>query len=237
MAELNIPKPWAFNSDVAEHFAIHVRQSIPGYDEIYRLLTKFVSESRGAELAVLDLGTGTGEAIKALSPCLRDGDHVTGVDCSDEMLLAAQKSSQVSVPADFVNADLCKWDPGDFNVAIVTFTLSFLPAEARGALLTRLRLKAMDAALIFIADKICYHDDVISSVIASEHRAHKLRSGLSETEIIDKAISLKGVQVPWALEEYLSALREAGWQQPHIVHLKTGFFACVAYADAAPFVR
>lgn len=232
MNGLNIPQPWEFNREVAQQFERHVRQSIPSYEEILRLFARVVSEWRHGPLEVLDLGCGTGEALRALSSVFLPGDTARGIDSSAEMLERARCTSYGIVLPEFVMADLRDYEPSDFDVAAVTFTLSFLPSESREILLRKLRNACSGSAILFLADKITYSRKLATDVISSDHRAKKLLAGLTSDEVRDKARSLVGVQDPWMLGGYLTALKSAGWRDCQVLHLQTGFFACVAFSES-----
>lgn len=130
----------------------------------------------------------------------------------------------------YVVADLCGYEPRAFDVAAVTFTLSFLPCDSREGVLRKLR-NACPGGFLFLADKLRYYRELPASVIASKHQAMKSRAGLTLSEIEEKSRSLVGVQFPWTLDEYLAALTHAGWCDPQLLHVQTGFFACVAFAE------
>ncbi|MCW3159455.1 methyltransferase [Micropruina sonneratiae] len=226
-----IPIPWSFNAEVAHHFAQHVRQSIPGYDEIYRLLREVVRTWRSGPICLLDVGTGTGEALKALAGQLISGDSIVGIDSSPDMIRRASEGEYGLATSRFEVRNILNHRPDPFNVAILTFTLSFVPAERRSGLLASLRRGADGPAMLFFADKLQYSADPVRSVIARDHSKFKQAAGISPSAIQAKTDSLVGVQHPWVLDGYLTAIREAGWTDPEVIHVASGFFACVALSD------
>lgn len=228
---LDIPQPWRFDHAVAHVFAEHVRQSIPDYDEMYRLFRSIIHQWHDGPSVFLDLGTGTAEALAALAPEWRNGDSFIGVDSSEAMLARARETcSGLQVEPQFIAADLRSFDVPAFDVGILTFTLSFIEPAERHALLERILKSASPSGVLLFADKIRYTRPMVSSAVAQDHTSFKRRSGISEEDVRAKAASLRGVQKPWELETYLDSLRSAGWRDPQVVHLATGFFACVAFA-------
>lgn len=228
---LDIPHPWRFDDAVANAFAEHVRQSIPDYDEIYRLFRCIIHEWHDRPSTFLDLGTGTAEALAALAPEWRSGDTFIGVDSSDAMLERARETcAGLHVEPQLISADLRSYEIPAFDVGILTFTLSFIEPADRHSLLEKIQNSASPSGVLLFADKIRYIRPMVASAVAQDHTSFKRRAGLSEEDVRAKAASLRGVQEPWELETYLDSLRSAGWRDPQVVHLATGFFACVSFA-------
>jgi tRNA (cmo5U34)-methyltransferase len=84
----------------------------------------------------------------------------------------------------------------EFDVAIVFLTAMFLPVEKQSNLIDKLYGKLKTGGAIIIVDKVCEEDGYFSTVMKRLTMYWKLKNGAHPEDIINKELSLSGVQRP-----------------------------------------
>ena len=119
-----------------------------GYTELHDQIFDIVHAREG--VTALDLGCGTGKLTARL---LEAGHPVTGVDFSDNMLVAARKNAP---GAAFVQAELKevpeKLAGQTFDCIVAAYALHHLPDEDKYALLTALKALLNPEGVIILGD-------------------------------------------------------------------------------------
>jgi len=197
---------WSFETaDVAENFDAHVRSQLPWYDFVTKGLVHiarhYVSEGGG----VIDLGASTGNVAYALQSVLKARSaRIYGVEKSEAMIEAIKRRGS----RDFVSfhpyvnvwnedATNVPWADKDKNDLIVAFLfVMFVPPKKRRKLLHDLWCNLAPGGALVVVDRTALASGYASQVLNRLTLAGKLSTGVSPKEIIDKELSLAGVQRP-----------------------------------------
>ena len=209
-----IPAEWTFQrADIAAHFDQHVREQLPWSDLVSggaAHLARHYLPDRGL---LYDLGCSTGNVAHALAATIpaRNVDYV-GVDNSQEMVDAWTGPGVAYV------ADIRDYDFRAYDVAVAFLVLMFLPPIDRAALLTRLLALRRPGGALIIVDKVEAPDGYLGTVLHRLTIAGKVATGTPAAAIIEKELSLAGVQRPLAAAEVPDGARMwfrfgefAGW--------------------------
>ena len=189
---MDIPTNWTFKSDhVAEHFDEHVREQLPWYD-LATFATEQIARHYITQRAlVYDIGCATGNIGRALAATIRDRDAtLCAIDDSEEMSTRYAGPGSITIcPAqDFA------YEP--FDLAVCFLTLMFLPFEDRHHLVRGLVEKCKRGGAVLIVDKFEAEGGYLATALWRLTLAGKRKAGVADAEILEKEMSLIGVQRP-----------------------------------------
>jgi tRNA (cmo5U34)-methyltransferase len=190
-------KDWTFETkEIAKGFSKHVNQHLPWYPLATNLIKCIVENYLPRGGTLLDIGASRGNITKELSTLIYSRDIIA-------------KSYEISV--EMVNqfegvGELFVKDAEDiderFDVAICYLTLMFNSVEKRYRILDKLRLKLRQGGCVIIVEKFDVEEGGYdATVLRRMTMRQKLDSGVDAEEIVDKELSLAGVQRPLRLSE------------------------------------
>lgn len=206
---LAIPVDWTFkNRGVAQGFDQHVRQQLPWYELATGAVIHFARHFIPDGGLVYDLGASTGNIGRALESTLQArGARLIGVEPSKEMAAIYQAPGELLVQS----AATTTYEP--FDVAICFLVLMFLSVEERATLMRELAGKVRAGGALLIVDKSQPRGRGYLPVInARLALAGKLAQGVPAEEILQKELSISGVQRPLGADE-LALLVDLGLHQ------------------------
>lgn len=198
---MRIPKEWTFKSAaVAEGFDRHVREQLPWYDLATGVVTHVARHYIPEGGNVYDIGASTGNIGKALGEVIKSRSaKLTAIDNSEEIARLYSGGGEIVV------TDACEFEYENFDLAVCFLSLMFISKEKRFALISKLKNKVNKGGAIVVFDKCEPVGGYLSTVIYRLTLAGKVSSGVPEKEIIEKELSLAGVQRPISLREFEGA--------------------------------
>lgn len=208
-----VPGEWRFNQEVSKAFDAHVRRSVPFYDELQRMVVELSDYYVRDHGVVYDLGSSTGETLMNLSRAHAGKENVqfTGFDLSESMVREAQaRLKQPGVRILHRNVLDIEWTPQP-NFVTSLFTMQFLTLAERRRLLDRAHRGLVEGGALLLVEKTRSECAAFESMWTELHLEFKRRQGLTAEQILDKAMSLRGVLNPLSTEENLELLRQTGF--------------------------
>lgn len=206
---------WKFDSNIVPVFDEHVRQSVPMYDEIHRLITDISAWFLEDETNMYDIGTSTGEVIKnILLKYPLKNTKLIGLDNSTEMVEKARDSFKSESKVEINLIDLVK-DEFEFeNASLITnvLTMQFIPHRHRQDIINRLYEGLNEGGCLILVEKVVGSNARFNEMWIEMYHEMKLRNGLSEKNVFDKASAIRGVMRPYTLKENLQMLDNAGFK-------------------------
>jgi tRNA (cmo5U34)-methyltransferase len=195
---MEIPSNWTFETaGVAAGFDRHVREQLPWYDLATNAITHIARHYIPEGGLVYDLGAATGNIGRALAPVLEDrGARLVGIEPSAAMV------ERYDAPGQVICAKAEDVDFEGFDLAVVFLTLMFVEPRKRVVLMNRLRHACRPGGAIVVFDKLEPVGGYLSTVFYRLTLAGKRAAGVEPGEIIEKELSLSGVQRP-ILEDQL----------------------------------
>lgn len=189
---MEIPSNWTFEAaEVAKGFDRHVREQLPWYDLATNAITHIARHYISEGGLVYDLGAATGNIARALKPVLDDRSaSIVSIEPSAEMVKLFQGPGQV------VCAKAEDVDFEGFDLAVCFLTLMFIDPRKRRELIGNLRHTCRPGGAIIVFDKIESPGGYLSTVFYRLTLAGKKAAGVPANEIIEKELSLCGVQRP-----------------------------------------
>jgi tRNA (cmo5U34)-methyltransferase len=223
-----IPIPWVFNEEVAELFNEHVRQSVPFYDEIHRLITLLSIDCLPIGGTVCDIGTSTGEAIYNLHKYLGDRVFYVGIDPSPSMIKVAKQRLAHVKNVNFIEAQAQDTIIPLNNLCLCVLTLGFIKPQDRLCVLSQIYNSLKLGSSLILVEKVTTEKHNIQRFYNRCHDEFKLQNGLTLEQISAKKDSLKGILVPFSLEYNIRMLEQSGFRVNDIFFKWLNFAGIIA---------
>lgn len=189
---MKIPSEWTFETaEVAGAFDSHVREQLPWYDLVTAATVHIARHYVGEGGLVYDLGCATGNIARTLEPVLTARDaRIISIDPSAEMI------RRFSGPGEVVQGKAEEQMYEGFDFAVLFLTLMFIEPQQRILLMNRLRHACKPGGAILVVDKLEPQGGYFSTVMYRLTLAGKFAVGATGDEILQKELSLSGVQRP-----------------------------------------
>ena len=189
---MDIPSNWTFETpEVVAGFDRHVREQLPWYDLATNAITHIDRHYIPEGGLVYDLGAATGNIGRAIAPVLSDRSaRLIGIEPSAEMV------KRYDAPGEIVCGKAEEIEYEAFDLAVVFLTLMFIEPRKRIQLMNRLRLACRPGGAIIVFDKLEPVGGYLSTIFYRLTLAGKHAAGVASEEIVEKELSLSGVQRP-----------------------------------------
>lgn len=202
---------WSFR-DIAATFDEHIRKSVPmfseGHDLVCALSDFFLPE--GA--VITDLGSATGAlAGKLLTRhAARDDINLIGIDKEENMVATAIETCS-DPRARFVVDDISNCGLETSSLIISYYTLQFVHPRCRQIVFDKVYNSLEWGGAFILFEKVRAPDARFQDISSQIYQDFKLEQQFSESEIISKQRSLKGVLEPFSTQGNLDLLSRAGF--------------------------
>jgi tRNA (cmo5U34)-methyltransferase len=189
---MEIPSNWTFETaEVAKGFDRHVREQLPWYDLATNAITHIARHYISEGGLVYDVGAATGNIARALQPVLDDrGARIINIEPSAAMV------EKFDGPGEVICARAEDVIYEGFDLAVVFLTLMFIEPRRRVRVMNHLRQSCRPGGAIIVFDKLEPAGGYLSTVFYRLTLAGKRAAGVPPAEIIEKELSLSGVQRP-----------------------------------------
>ena len=194
---IDIPKHWSFSGDnVAQGFDAHVKNELPWYDlatwAIGTIGSHFIPDGG----LIYDIGASTGNIGRILATTIEDRKaHLIALDNQKSMEKA------YSGGGEFVLTNALDYEFKNFDFATLFLTMMFMPISKRAEWLKGLRGKLNKGGCIVVFDKCEPTEGFLSTALYRMTLDAKVNAGVSYEDIVNKELSLKGVQRPLMPDE------------------------------------
>jgi len=222
-----------FDDQVAEVFDDMINRSIPGYPEVITMSGLFAERFVQPHSNCYDLGCSLGTTTLAMRRRIKHSNvKIIAVDNSAPMLERCRQNiaaddSQVQV--EVVLSDIRQVDFSNCSMAVLNYTLQFLPITARLALLQKIYAAMLPGAVLLLSEKVSFSDSRTEKLFTEIHHAWKAHNGYSNMEIKHKRNALENVLIPDTIETHYNRLSEVGF-----VDCET-WFQCFNFISIAAF--
>ncbi|MEW8052574.1 MAG: carboxy-S-adenosyl-L-methionine synthase CmoA [Candidatus Thiodiazotropha sp.] len=206
---------FVFDDRVARVFPDMINRSVPGYGTIINMIGTLAAQWVRDGTYCYDLGCSLGAATMAIHSAIDSEDvRLIGVDNSSAMLARAK-----------VNLAQCRRDPAielvcadirdvtirQASMVVLNFTLQFLPAEERTAILKQIHGGMLPDGLLVLSEKVALANDTVQQLFTQMHHGFKKAQGYSDLEISQKRSALEDVLIPESLACHIERLKAVGF--------------------------
>lgn len=217
--KIKYPANWTFsNTDVANNFDDHVRQSVPLYDELQEMVAHISRYFVRNDDLIIDYGCSTGNTLHHIQKYMSSYRNYAylGIDNSIEMLSVAEsRLNNATLGNNLRWADSFK-EAVDFaekpaSVIISLYTMQFTNIENRQKEFQAMYNALRPGGCLIISEKTRPESAQLSEMMYDLHHDMKIRNGLSTQDNHKKSQSLRGVMEIISLESLQIALKKAGF--------------------------
>lgn len=224
---------FAFDAKVAAVFEDMISRSVPGYGLTLSMLGVLAEQHMQEDANIYDLGCSLGAGIAAVRSRIPQAScRIIGIDSSAAMLERCRKlleRQESSVAVDLVCADIRDVTIANACMAVLNFTLQFVPIDDRLSLLRGIHAGLRPGGVLVLSEKIAFTDATEQAFQTDMHHAFKRAQGYSELEVSQKRAALENVLIPETIDTHLARLRQAGFAHAHVWFQCFNFASIVAY--------
>lgn len=189
---MNIPRNWTFkDSGVAAGFDRHVREQLPWYDLTTGVIAHIARHYIPENGLVYDIGASTGNIGNAIAETLKSRNaRLIAIENSDQM------ADLYAGPGELVITDATEFHFEQCDFVVCFLVLMFIKPRLRAALVSRLIESLNPGGAMVILDKCVPVAGYPSVVLQRLALAGKIAAGVTAEEVVEKELSLGGVQRP-----------------------------------------
>jgi len=223
---------FTFDEQVAEVFPDMIERSVPGYSNIISAIGMLTSRFAKADTRLYDLGCSLGAATIAMRRHLSlPGCELVAVDNSAAMVERCRRHIQAfrgQAPVEVICADIRDINIDNASVVVLNFTLQFIPAEDRLALLKKIHRALVPGGIVIVSEKFSFDDPASQALLVDLHHDFKRANGYSELEISQKRSALEKVLIPDSIDQHKARFAEAGFGSAEVWYQCFNFGSMVA---------
>ena len=230
-SELQNVVDFVFDENVANVFSDMIRRSVPGYESIVTMLGVFAEQYVKQGSNVYDLGCSLGASTLSIRSRLKDTPcQMIAVDNSEAMVEKCRVNINLASgpDVDVICNDIRNIDINNASLAVLNFTLQFLPLADRESLLGKIADNLLPGGALVLSEKIAFEDDNEARLNEELHLAFKKANGYSELEIAQKRSAIENVLIPETLNAHLERLQQAGFKQSQVWFQCMNFVSIIA---------
>ncbi len=206
---------FVFDDRVARVFPDMINRSVPGYGTIINMIGTLAAQHIKDGDFCYDLGCSLGAALMAIHSAIdAKAVHLIGVDNSAAMLARARMnlSDCRRQPAiELICEDIRNLRIDRASMVVLNFTLQFVPAEDRLAVLRMIHEAMPSGGFLVLSEKIVLPNQTAQQLFTEMHHGFKKSHGYSELEISQKRSALEDVLVPESLATHVDRLNAVGF--------------------------
>ena len=179
---------WSF-ANIPDGFDSHVREQLPWYDLVVDMVSFLVINYARRDAVIYDIGSSTGNVKQLLEDTIHDRT-IKYITIDNEECMSAD-----------ICANAQDVEYGEFDIAILNLTMMFIQLKDRRKLLDLLYYKMNIGGCLIIVDKFIQPEDYLSTVLRRATIWWKHKNGICGDAIVNKELSLSGVQIPMRHDE------------------------------------
>ena len=219
---------FVFDDKVVDVFPDMINRSVPGYGTIINLIGIIAEQYAKPDTRLYDLGCSLGAASLSMRHRLtKDGCEIISVDNAQAMIERLDKILQrdnSKTPVQTLCADIQDVDIENASVAVMNFTLQFIPLDERKNIMGKIYKGLNDGGCLILSEKLAFAEDE-NEIQIDLHHAFKKSNGYSDLEIAQKRSALENVLIPETKETHIQRLKDTGFK--HVFPL----FQCFNFAS------
>lgn len=221
-----------FSAAVAAVFPDMLRRSIPGYDVSIEAIGALARRYVRSGTRCYDLGCSLGAATAAMQANIAVPDcEIVAVDQAPAMIERCRQrfaDRRGDASMQILEADIRDVAFENASMVVMNYTLQFLPAAERTALLQRICAGMIPGGVFVLSEKVVHDDADIEELLVGLHHDFKRSNAYSDLEISRKRSALENVLVPETIATHLERLENAGFSHAEVWLKHFNFMSIVA---------
>jgi len=229
----SVVERFRFDEQVAGVFPDMIRRSVPGYNTIIDMIGVLANRYAQHNTTLYDLGCSLGAATLAMAASLppERGNRFVAVDNSAAMIQQAQQNLSATLAGHQVEwrcEDILTTEFAATSVAVLNFTLQFVPKAHRDAFMQRLGAAMQPGGIVILSEKIAFPEAEEDALQQAWHHDFKRVNGYSDLEISQKRAAIENVLIPEPIAAHEARLHAAGFTKVHLWFRCFNFISLVA---------
>lgn len=204
---------WNFSGNVPQNFDKHISKSIPLYKEshyIGLLISDFFIPENGF---VCDLGCSTGTFISSLAERHSNKKFkINGYDEIKGMTQIAKKNCKKHSRIKIIKENILNIKLKNLNYITSFFTIQFIHPSKRQKLFNNIYNGLEWGGGFLFFEKVRAQDARFQDMANQIYTEIKINNGFSDSEIINKTRSLKGVMEPFSSTANVQLAKRSGFK-------------------------
>ena len=225
-------KDFTFDENVVEVFPDMIQRSVPGYATIVSTMGKLAGSYAQSNSNLYDLGCSLGAVTLSMRRNIdKENCQIIAVDNSAPMVERCKLHLQgfkSDVPVKVELGDITDIAIRNASVVAMNFTLQFIPAELRYAVLEKIFQGLKPGGVLLLSEKIRGENDIKDNLLIDLHHDFKRHNGYSEPEISQKRTAIENVMRTDSLSTHLQRLEDIGFSQTQLWYQCFNFCSMVA---------
>lgn len=203
-----------FDEQVVKVFPDMIERSVPGYVSILSMIGELAERYAKPATYLYDLGCSLGACTSVMKTRVPKDCRIIAVDSSPPMLegMRARLDGE-GCSVEPVCGDIRTVEFQNCSLAVLNFTLQFVPQAEREFLLQALCSGTNPGGALVLSEKVCFPEAVTQDLLTELHHSFKRANGYSETEIAQKRQALEKTLIPETLETHLERLKRVGYNE------------------------
>lgn len=208
---------FVFDENVVDVFPDMINRSVPGYSTVINMIGIIAQQHAQQNTRLYDLGCSLGAASLSMRHRLtQEGCEIIAVDNAAAMIERLDKILQRDnsmIPVRTLCADISDVDIKNSSVAVMNFTLQFIPLNERKNIIAKIYNGLNEGGCFILSEKLAFPDKEENEIQIDLHHAFKKSNGYSDLEIAQKRSALENVLIPETKEAHIQRLKETGFTQ------------------------
>lgn len=204
-----------FDERVVEVFPDMIKRSVPGYASILAMTCELAERYACPGARIYDLGCSLGAATFLIRTRVPRNCTIHAIDSSPAMVRRLREliesNNEPGCQVEVLAADIRNVNMQSAHVAILNFTLQFIPVAEREPLLQRIANGIADGGVLVLSEKVHFQDASQQELMTDLHHSFKRAHGYSDLEIAQKRSALENTLVTETIESHINRLRRVGF--------------------------
>lgn len=201
---------WRFNKEMVNNFDDHVKKSVPLYEEFHKDIINMSVYFSQKNTKIIDIGTSTGVLLNDLYNINKHRNiECIGIDIEKDMI---EECNNRYNNLKFEVCDALDFDYTNSSIITSVLTLQFINKKERKEIIKKIYNEMNEDGSLFIVEKIKNNIPDIHDIYNDIYYDFK-RDNLTDEDVLDKNVSLRGVMKPLTLQDNIQILKNAGFNK------------------------
>ena len=201
---------WRFNKEMVNNFDDHVKKSVPLYEEFHKDIINMSVYFSQKNTKIIDIGTSTGVLLNDLYNINKHRNiECIGIDIEKDMI---EECNNRYNNLKFEVCDALDFDYTNSSIITSVLTLQFINKIERKEIIKKIYNEMNEDGSLFIVEKIKNNIPDIHDIYNDIYYDFK-RDNLTDEDVLDKNVSLRGVMKPLTLQDNIQILKNAGFNK------------------------
>ena len=211
---------WSFDKEVPANFDKHVSRSVPNYNDGHQLINIYsdffvnLPSKRG-----YDIGSSTGSLIEKIQTRhIEKKIEYIGIEPVQDMIeIANKRTYKDREKINFLNESILNVDLLSASFIVSYYTLQFISPGVRQEVFNKIYESLDWGGGFFLFEKVRSNDARFQDYATQSYNEFKLNNGYSQSEILSKSRSLKGVLEPFSAKGNEDYMIRSGFKDIEVI--------------------